>query len=217
MAAAATLGFVLRETAKLIAPFTPFFAEALWDGVRGGSSVHLADWPKASVKLINRKLLKGMEEARRLAGLVLARRAEARVKIRQPLTALSVKSALDKKLLEILGEEANVKKVVRNPKIKDEIELDTKITPELKEEGIIREVVRMVQDLRQKAGLVPNDKIVLMVELPGEIRRMIESNERLLKNEVGAKSIQYKKSAKFDAEIETKFDGADVWIGLRKI
>jgi len=238
-AASATLERVLSELSKLLAPFTPFFAEELYKQLRGQTrtvhgltqkfqrgleSVHLADWPKADPLMrlgASKKLIESMSEIRRLVSLALAKRAEAGIKVRQPLAKLSIKYQvsgikLEKGLLDILKDEVNVKKIVFDKKIKDEIELDVAITPELREEGILREVVRMVQDLRQKAGLRPKDKIILMAELPEEIRRALSKKEKVLKAEVGAKKVEYKKSSKFNAETSTKLENQEIWLAVMK-
>ncbi|MBU6500399.1 MAG: class I tRNA ligase family protein [Patescibacteria group bacterium] len=221
--ACATLGLVLRETAKLTAPFAPFFSELLYGELNGTQeSVHLEDWPetKPKLKTQNSKLLEGMAEVRRLASLGLAKRAEAGIKVRQPLGELRVKTGklkIPKELLGILAEEVNIKKVVFSARFKEEIELDTVVTPELREEGILREIIRAVQELRQKSGLKPKDKMILMAQLPAEVRLAIYKYEKVLKVEVGAEAIEYKKSEKFEAEAETKVNGADSWLAVRKI
>ena len=111
----------------------------------------------------------------------------------------------------------NVKSVFADAKLRDGVELDTAITPELREEGLVREVSRMVQELRQKAGLLPRDSVALMLHLPETVRDAISKNETTLKSDVGAKLIEYKQSEKFDAEEATKIDGQEAWIGIRKI
>ena len=98
-----------------------------------------------------------------------------------------------------------------------EVELDTAITPELKEEGILRELVRAVQDLRQAARFRPQDKIMFMIDVPIGLRDIVIKNEIVFKKEIGAKQIEYKKSEKFDAEINTKIDNQAIWLGVRKI
>ena len=75
----------------------------------------------------------------------------------------------------------------------------------------------MVQDLRQKAGFEPKDKIILITELPKNLKNIFDKNEKLIKEEVGAKKIEYKRSSKFKAEISTKLDEADIWIGAREV
>jgi isoleucyl-tRNA synthetase len=163
-----------------------------------------------------------MKEVRRLASLGLAERTKAGIKVRQPLQKLEIRSSKlevggNKKLLEILKDEVNVKEIVFNKKIKSEVELDTVITAELKEEGILRELARAVQDLRQKAGLRPQDEIVLMVELPSDLREIVLRNEKLFKREVEAKALEYKKSNKFKAETNIKIEGQEIWVAVRRV
>ncbi len=225
--ASATLGFVLGEITKLLAPFTPFFSEFLHREFHGSAkkeSVHLEDWPKVATsdKRHATSLLKEMAEVRRLASMGLAKRAEAGIKVRQPLAALCVKHQasgvkLDKKLLSILADEVNVKKILFDSKIKEEVALDTTITSELREEGMLRELVRTVQDLRQGAKLTPKDRIALFLALPKELQYAAFGKEKFFKSEVGAERMEYKRTDKFDAEIITKLENQDAWIGIRKV
>ncbi|MDO8516017.1 MAG: class I tRNA ligase family protein [bacterium] len=96
VAASATLGFVLREVGKMTAPFTPFFAEGIYQKLGGETSIHLEDWPKADKKKINKELIEGMAEVRRVASIALAKRAEAGIKVRQPLAQLRIMNSFDK-------------------------------------------------------------------------------------------------------------------------
>jgi isoleucyl-tRNA synthetase len=225
-AASATLGFVLLELVKLMAPFTPFFSEVLYAELGGEKeSVHLDEWPVTGKKLTAKggsDLLNEMRTVRELAAMGLAKRAEAGIKVRQPLAMLRVAKSIgqditSKEVLAILADEINVKKIFVDPILKEGVELDTVITPELREEGLLREVSRMVQELRQTAGLAPKDSIALMLQLPPSVHDAISKNEKNLRSDVGAKSIEYKKSAKFIAEIETKIEGQEAWIGIRKV
>ena len=229
-AASATLGFVLLELIKLMAPFTPFFSEILYSALGGDKeSVHLDEWPAVGAVGAGKKqaagdkdLIRAMRTIRELAAMGLAKRAEAGIKVRQPLAMLRVAKSIgqeikSKEVLVILADEVNVKKIFIDPILKEGVELDTVITPELREEGLLREVARMVQELRQTAGLEPKDAIALMLQLPPAIHDAISKNENILKSDVGAKSIEYKKSAKFNAEIETKIEGQEAWIGIRKV
>lgn len=101
-------------------------------------------------------------------------------------------------------------------KLDREAELDTTITQELRKEGLVREIGRMVQELRQKAGLKPSDKIILMLELPQAVREAIQKNKTAFKKDVGAKIVEYKKSDKFKADESAKVEESGVWLGLRK-
>ncbi|MBI4085264.1 MAG: class I tRNA ligase family protein [Candidatus Liptonbacteria bacterium] len=223
--ASQTLGMVLSEMNKLMAPFVPFLSEAVYRelGAKKEESVHLTNWPSVGKsQIINRSsLIDGMADIRRIASSALAKRAEIGIKVRQPLAELRIKDQSsiikkNKELLEILKDEVNVKKITFGAKISGDIEFDTVITPELKKEGTIRELIRTVQELRQEAGLKPGDSIDLMLDLPAEIKSAVSSNEKFLKSEVGAKSLAYKKSGKFLAEAETKIDNLKIRIGVKK-
>jgi len=238
----ATLYDSLLKTCQMIAPVMPYLSEILYLNLvrsfgKGGDvnfeSVHLTHWPKAE-KLTkeDKSVLAGMEEIRRLASLALAKRAGIGIKVRQPLAALKIKVKpfdrsfdseslrLDelraKDLLKILRDEVNVKEIIFDKNLKEEIELNAEITHELKEEGWLREFVRLVQGLRKDASLEPKDKIILLADLSDELRHVVNKNENFVKNRVGAKSIEYKRSAKFDIELETKLDEWPIWLGLRK-
>ncbi len=222
-AASATLGFVLLQLVKLMAPFTPFFAEILYSSLNGTQeSVHLDEWPAGNNRVTpkDKALPAQMKLVRELGALGLAKRAEVGIKVRQPLAELRIASrelAKEKELLQILADEVNVKKVSLDATLKEGVALDTVISGELREEGLLRDVLRMGQELRQKAGLSPKDKIALMLQLPNEIQDAVMKNEKILKSDVGAKTIEYKKSEKFTAEEITKLEGREIWIGLRKI
>ncbi len=216
-----TLQESLIKTSQVIAPFMPYLAEVIYKSLVTShqTSVHLTDWPKAEkLTLFEKSILKGMEEVRRLASLALAKRAEVKIKVRQPLARLRIRNRKlkDKNLLAILKEEVNVKEVVFDSELKDEIELETEITHELKEEGWLREFLRLVQGLRKDAGLEPKDKIILLVEVPDELRYVVGKNESSVKKKLGARAIEYRRSEKFDVELETKIDEWPVWIALRK-
>jgi isoleucyl-tRNA synthetase len=208
-----------------MAPFAPFFAEALYQTLktkrgRGRESVHLMPWPRVARSRINQKLLTAMAEVRRIAGLALALRAERGIKVRQPLRELRVKgakSSIHSDLIAVLRDEVNVKSVVFDPTLQEEVSLDTAITPELRAEGLLREFTRMTQDMRQDAGLTPKDTIFLLVAASGDLGDAIRGNERLVKQEVNARTIQYGRNEKFDIERETEFDGGMLWIAFRRI
>jgi isoleucyl-tRNA synthetase len=221
--ASQTLGYILSVLARLLAPFMPFFAEAMHKSLvhHEHASVHLEDWPKAKETAVDRKLIENMAEVRRLASVALAKRAEKGIKVRQPLNELTIKTdGLEKGLLDILKDEVNVKKVTVDRKLKSadgsELELDTNITGELREEGWLREFVRMIQDMRQDAKLQPKDAVTIFAELPAELREVVKKYEATLKKEVNAVEIDYKRADKFDVEIDSKLDEWKVWVALRK-
>ena len=227
-----TLHKNLLTTSRIIAPFMPFLAEELYRGLAQhdskteiAESVHLASWPAAEFSLSaeeRQKLRTAMAEVRRLASLALAKRAEAGVKVRQPLGKLTIKDealkvSVTEDLRGILADEVNVGEVVFDAKAESEVELDTTITPELRERGLLREVARTVQALRQKAGLRPKDVIILLLEVPAEVKNVLVKHEAALRSDVGAKAVEYGRSEKFSAEEVTKIEGQAAWIGMRKL
>ncbi|MCL4399835.1 class I tRNA ligase family protein, partial [Patescibacteria group bacterium] len=211
---------VLLTLSKIMAPFTPFFSEALYSSLNASKiSVHLEDWPKADKKLIDKKLSQSMIFVRDLASKVLSERAEIGIKVRQPLSLLSIKgskSDLAPALVEILKEEVNVKKISFDSELSKDFVLDATITPELKEEGMVRELIRMIQDLRQDGGFTPKDRVVVMLEASQDLNSVVLKNKSILQKEVNAKDVVLKKSDKFDVEFETKFESSPIWLGLKK-
>jgi isoleucyl-tRNA synthetase len=216
----------LLTTSRVLAPFMPFLAEAIYLELApadGAGSVHLEPWPRVIFSLDEKErgeLMDNMAEIRRLASLGLAARVAAKIKVRQPLAKMTVRGAKatvrDERLLEILKNEINVREIVFAPELANEVELDTEITPALREEGLVREVARMFQELRQKAGLEPKDRIIAMMELPEKMMQVIDRHELAFLKDIGARMVEFGRSEKFIAEEVTKLEGRDVWVAIRK-
>ncbi|TSC61035.1 MAG: isoleucyl-tRNA synthetase, partial [Parcubacteria group bacterium Gr01-1014_107] len=193
-----TLGFVLYKLAKLMAPFMPFLSERVYASVSVSGkkeSVHLESWPKAR-GIQRRGLLEEMREVRRVASLALEKRAEAGVKVRQPLSVLKVKSdklaSCHREFLELIKEEVNVRGIVFEPNLIGEVELDLTITPELEREGEIREFVRRVQELRKENDLKPGRYVNLLVEANKEGERFLNSIKDKLLESAQIKDIKFR-------------------------
>jgi isoleucyl-tRNA synthetase len=152
---------VLVTLAKLFAPVTPYIAESVYRGIGGDEeSVHLCEWPgfvRASEE--SEALLADMSRIRATASLALEARERAGIKIRQPLALLRVKLLpADAGLRQILAEEINVKKVAEDPELSSDVELDTTLTAELQEEGLVRTLMRRVQEWRKAENLTIADR-----------------------------------------------------------
>jgi isoleucyl-tRNA synthetase len=155
-----TLYTVLLTLSKLMAPFTPFIAEEIYRGLTSEKSVHLTEYPVADESLIDEKLSHDMKQARFIVTMGLKVRADAKVKVRQPLQKVTARP-LEEEMQSMILEELNVKEYVGKEELKELVELDLTITPELKLEGEAREVIRAIQEGRKKAGFNVEDRISL--------------------------------------------------------
>ena len=213
-----TLYYVLIYLAKILAPFTPFLAEELYQKMTGAGvvnseipeSVHLLDWPEAGV--IDEAVLTQMAKTREIITAGLAERmkkteSEAQIKVRQPLAKLIYAGEkLDDFYEQIIMEEVNVKSVEHS----EALVLDKTLTPELLEEGKIRELIRFVQSARKKAGLNVDDRIRLMVSM-----EVPETYREMLMNEVLAEELVNEGNFAYDEIV--KVQGENVAISLEKI
>ena len=136
-----------------------------------------------------------METVRKIVTLGLEARQKAGIKVRQPLASLKLKiegERLSSEYLNLINDELNVKEVVFDNSIKNEIELDTKITPELKTECDCRELVRALQEMRKKMGLTPNNVVGLIFETNEAGRKLIQKFETDIKKTVLASKIEFR-------------------------
>ncbi|MES2088024.1 MAG: class I tRNA ligase family protein [Patescibacteria group bacterium] len=215
-----TTNYVLLTLAKVMAPFTPFFADFLYKGVEGKEqSVHLEKWPEESLKfkVEGLKVLEQMEEVRKIVSLGLEQRAKAGIKVRQPLQKLKIKSEKlkisDKDFLGLVKDEVNVKEVVIDLSLSTEVELDLNITPELKEEGSVREFVRAIQDLRKTSGFNPGELAELTVDADEKTLQFLQKYEKDLIKSTQLKKIQY---ASVSGGTEVSLEEAKVKISISK-
>ncbi len=189
----AVFGYVLLNTAKLLAPFAPFISEIIYREMGGKKqSVHLEDWPTEikNLKFKIKNLLKDMEVARDIVTKALEARAKAGIKVRQPLGALKIKNLkLDKEFLDLVKDEINVKNIIFDKSLPEEITLDTVISEELKEEGNLRELIRQMQDIRKKEGLKPNQMVEFYIGTDSAGRDFVVKYAKEIKKSISAKSL----------------------------
>jgi len=173
-----TLQYVLMTVSKVMAPAMPFFADDLYRRMRVDvdvESVHLAEWPDAST--VYETLLSDMQTIRELASKGLELRERANIKVRQPLSKFSAKLVpVDAGLRQILAEELNVKEITQDDTL-DEPYLATELTPELREEGLVRDLVRRIQEWRKEQGLTVADRPVYELVATEEEKRAAQNNK----------------------------------------
>jgi len=225
--AIATLYLILLDLAKLIAPFLPFLSEEIYLFLKKDKmpeSVHLCDWPKSDKKFINRKLEEQMNLVREISANGLALRAKAGIKVRQPLAALKFSISNfqflknNKELINLIKDEVNVKEIIFDKNIKRDFELDTVITGELKEEGIIRDLARQIQEMRKDGGLMPKDFVKIYFKIDNaELKNIVEKRQKNLMADVGAKAVEFVGAVKDGLLIDRHFEleNQSIWIGIQ--
>jgi isoleucyl-tRNA synthetase len=190
----ATQRHVLFHLARIVAPVMPFIAESLYEGLGGREeSVHLESWPEPEEpgfleRLFGRnasepRILHAMALVRKTVSRALEARDKSGIRVRQPLSKLEV-SAVDfetlpmqAELLSIIADEVNVKNVSISAGVNaGEVALDTSITDQLWEEGLVREAIREVQAFRKESGLKPGENATYKAAFSADQRAVVEKN-----------------------------------------
>jgi isoleucyl-tRNA synthetase len=220
-----TLHYVLVRLAYLLAPFTPFLAEELYHNLTGDKeSVHLKDWlPAGRVdELVLKEMVRTREIIERGLSLRMQNDEFGSIKVRQPLKVLAYPSSrLEDFYEQIILEEVNVKETVNMPVAAgynasgmekgvvympfdgSSVALSKVVTPELKREGLMREVIRLVQNARKDAGLNVDDRIVLELKTDDEeLQKAISEHRETIDSEtlahVGMPNDGFSVTAKVD-------------------
>ncbi|MBI5285593.1 MAG: class I tRNA ligase family protein, partial [Chloroflexi bacterium] len=195
LAAYATLYECLLTLTKLLAPFTPFLAEELYENLvlsfdaDAPESVHLTDWPLADASKINTLLSDETRLVMRVSSLGRAARAKAQLRVRQPVAELFVKlpTQMEEHALERLApqvlEELNVKAI---RVVRDETDfLRFEVKPNLKLLG--QKYGRDVQDIARALSSMPEADLAKVARLtgsgqPAEVAGKVLAPEELLVN-----------------------------------
>ncbi len=232
-AAYKTLHYVLTQLSIVLAPFTPFLAEELFLKLTGGElgeSVHLLDWPR--VGHIDELSLLRMQQTRQVVTEGLALRARASIKVRQPLASVTLKNPAPALLSELereeqgeerfyhdfIREELNVRSVKYLAMNQEglEVVLDTVLTPELRREGAVREVIRNVQQARKQAGLQVDDHIALHLATEvKELQRAIVEYEDTIRAETLADALVSHAQTQFASTVSV--EGHELRISLSQV
>ena len=214
-----TLHYVLVRLSYMLAPFTPFLAEELYHNLTGDNeSIHLKDWLPAGE--IDNSMLRDMNALRTAVNDGLSKRASEGIKVRQPLASVKLINTISQDtpvevaqfLIDIAKDELNVKSVEivtdsDSESAQPSVVYDLTITPELKCEGLMREIVRHVQSARKQAGLQIDDRIVLSISSDdSEISQAVDAFADVIKAETLAVELNsaVNESEKYDVKIEGK-------------
>lgn len=208
-----TLYTVLVTLSKLMAPFTPFLAEEMYKNLTNEESVHLTDYPDF-VTSFDSSLHAQMEGLRLIVRQGLQLRTDSKIKVRQPLAGVTIKLSLQDEFLEIIKDELNVKCVIIDNSLEEHIALDTQITPELKLEGEMREVVRAIQEGRKKAGFKVEDRIILGYVGKEEV---FEKFETEIAKEVLATKVEKGTLAEAEYSETVTLDGTEFSFSLKRV
>ena len=190
-------GYVLYTLAQAFAPFAPFFAELAHHAmVDEFTSIHHTDWPNFDSGLQNTQLEEQMVVVQKAVELAHAARKSQGIRVRQPLSSITVKLAKDvlhsqmfEDFSSLLELELNVKTVIWEKTELEQmvVEFDWLVTPELKAEGEAREAMRTIQDLRRQAGLKMGEEATIkLVSWPASWQAEIENktSSKLVKGEI---------------------------------
>jgi len=178
----AVMHYLFTNLSVVLSPFIPFISEHIYTNLTGARSVHLQDWPSVDSNRLNPELEQHMDLVRKIVESLLSLRQKHGLRVRQPLSAWSLNPDTaqllqnDLQLLDLISSEVNAKSFVPfdNP-IKTNrsvvhadlpakshtitVYLDTEITPELKKEGHIRDLIRQVQSARKQLKINPQDPV----------------------------------------------------------
>ncbi|MFC1993352.1 class I tRNA ligase family protein, partial [Chloroflexota bacterium] len=245
LAAYTTLYECLVTLSKLLAPFTPFLAEEMYQNLvckvspEAPDSVHLADFPIADEAKVDRQLSTDTRLAMKISSLGRAARSKRGIKVRQPLARVAIKSPEMERALkseaikQSLLDELNVKgmelatpeelaDMARNPDYVVDNEASpstavyTKLTPELKAEGMAREIVHRLQTMRRSAGFDIADYIVTYYQGDAYIKQVMDGFADYIKQETLSRQLVDGVPEEGAFTESHKLSGYEILLGVRK-
>ena len=217
-----TLYEVLIRTVQLLAPFMPFLSETIYRNLAAGTagsseSVHLSDWPVAPADWSDDELRRQMSAVRRLVAGGLAARNAAGIKVRQPLRSVTIaERPLSRDLEAILLEELNIKSA-RYGGEGGGLTLDTEISEELKLEGLARDLVRKIQELRKQSGFAVEDRIRLFYQGDGILADALERWRDYISTETLAVAVARGQAPEGASTQTLQIEGHDLQVSVVRV
>ena len=237
-----TLYECLVTLSKLLAPFTPFLAEELYQNLVASASpespdsVHLTDFPVADKTRIDKQLAAETRLVIKTSSLGRAARSQAGIKIRQPLAKVIVKvptreqrslvklehqilEELNVKKLELVGSAAELDKSGYEVSSEGSLEvaIPTEISPDLAAEGTAREIVHKIQTTRRSAGFDITDYIVTYYQGDPSMKQVMEDFADYIKQETLSRQLVEEVPEEGVFTESYKLGGYDILLGVAKL
>ncbi|MBU4453314.1 isoleucine--tRNA ligase, partial [Patescibacteria group bacterium] len=220
--ALATLRVVLETFAKMTAPYMPYLGEVVYQGVKGGFdgsngrlSVHLENWPAPGA--VDQQIIDSMGQARAIVSRVLDAREEAGRPIKQALADMVAwvpSGEISLELQAVILDEVNIKTMkVQAGDLKVEVNID--LTPELIRDGMARDIVRRVNQMRKEAGFTIQDRISLKIySEQEEVKQMFAEHQTSIKDGTLADSVEFVRDGSVKYSQESRIAEQDIWMGF---
>ena len=215
-AAYMTLYNVLKNLITMLAPVVPFISDKIHQNLvrnlesSAAESIHLNEFPVADESSINEALIQEIDAVVKLVEMGRHARNRANLKIRQPVARLQYATE-DEVIADAVSQnedqikdELNVKEVERvawngelsvrgKSAVADSqitVAISTELTPELIQEGLVRDLIRHVQNMRKEAKFNVEDRITVTCNIVGESESALRAFEDYFRNEVLAVDLQ---------------------------
>ncbi|MCX6815154.1 MAG: isoleucine--tRNA ligase [Candidatus Aenigmarchaeota archaeon] len=201
-AAQAVSHHVLGKVTILMAPFTPFISEKIFTEMfPRQESVHLAEWPAPEKERIDMKLEGQMEIAKSVIETVNFARQESNIKLKWPLSEIHV-IAKEKSYRDAISGMAGIIKNIANAREVNVSEKGRKpgkkfehgeviLGVVLKDDALVRELIRKIQMLRKEQNLKVTERISLVLETDKESEKTLRENEKEILEGVGGGSLKF--------------------------
>ncbi len=226
----------IMSAAIALAPVCPHISEIAYGAMDGKKlTVHMEDWPKPDMSLVNEDLEHSMSLIQNIIETVAAERAKTGSKLRWPLKAVYVRGADEKvnslvKVFDsVLAQQGNIKSIDYLPPNgevvgKSDIEpvpfsegelfIDFEITPEIEAEGYARELIRRIQQMRKDMKLNVEDYINVDVKAEPRLTALFETWKDHIMSEVRAKQIVFTDEPAGESVKDWDITGKNVTIGV---
>ena len=241
-AAYQTLYSCLLTITRFLAPFMPFIAEDMYQNLARSvdptapDSVHLSPWPDADETLIDPEIEREMKLVRAVVSLGRSAREKARLKVRQPLSDIIIRTAQpgDRDVYlrhaDAVREELNIRDLLftesdaRFPdgyEVAEEDEhaigINTRLTRDLENEGLARELIHKIQNLRKEAGFEVTDRIVLSYRTTDRLVEAVDEHRDYIGRETLAMNLDLEPLADPDIRKTIRVNGIEVELAIRKL